>query len=149
MITPGPPAFPCSSGKRLLVGFTDRLPVEMVPATTLAGVSVPGLMRASYDSGENVYGFLVFLGTAGLGFVVLPTVGHATGLFPVDTEAEAAFSMVTLKAVPFLASLSTAAGLSYYQWLEQISVARRLAVYFATTLLAWVTAAAIAVFILG
>ena len=104
--------------------------------------------RATILAGSIIYGLLVFLGTAGLGFVVLPTVGHATGLFPVDTEAEAAFSMVTLKAVPFLASLSTAAAFSY-QWLMQLSIVRRLAVYFATTLLAWVTAAAIAVFILG
>jgi hypothetical protein len=95
-----------------------------------------------------VYGFLVFLGTALLGFVALPRLGHATGLFPVDTEAEAAFSMVTLKAVPFLASLSTAAALSY-PWLMRHSIAQRLAVYCGTALLAWVAAAAIAVLILG
>lgn len=56
--------------------------------------------------------------------------------------------MVTLKAVPFLASLSTAAAFSY-QWLRQLSIVRGLAMYCATTLLTWVTAAAIAVFILG
>jgi hypothetical protein len=95
-----------------------------------------------------LYGLLVFLGTAGLGFVALPTLAHASGLFPVDTEAEAAFSMVTLKAVPFLASLSSAAAFCY-QWLRQLSIVRRLAMYCGTTLLVWVTAAAIAVFILG
>ena len=104
--------------------------------------------RTTILVGSIVYGLLVFLGTAGLGFVALPTLAHATGLFPVDTEAEAAFSMVTLKAVPFLASLSTAAAFSY-QWLAQLSIVRRLAVYGGTTLLAWVVAAAIAAFLLG
>jgi hypothetical protein len=98
--------------------------------------------------GSIVYGFLVFLGTACLGFVVLPSVAHATGLFPLDTEAQAAFSMVTLKAVPLLASLSAAAALSY-EWLRRRSLALRLAIYCATILLAWTTAAAIAVFVLG
>jgi hypothetical protein len=104
--------------------------------------------RATILVGCIVYGFLVFLAAALLGFVVLPRFGHASGVFPVDTEAEAAFSMVTLKAVPFLASLSTAAALSY-PWLMRHSIARRLAVYCGTVLLAWVAAAAIAVLILG
>jgi hypothetical protein len=98
--------------------------------------------------GSIVYGFLVFLGTACLGFVVLPSVAHATGFFPLPTEAQAAISLVTLKAVPLLAGLSAAAALSY-EWLKRRSVALRLALYCATILLAWITAAAIAVFVLG
>ena len=65
-----------------------------------------------------------------------------------DTDAEAAFSFLTLKAVPFLVGLSAAAALSY-QWLTGLSVPRRVAVYAATTLLAWLTGAAIAAVILG
>lgn len=104
--------------------------------------------RATLLAGASVYGLLVFLGTAGLGFGVLPAVGHAMGLFPIDTEAEAAFSLVTLKAVPLLVGLSAAAALSY-QWLTGLSAPPRVAVYVATTVLAWLTGAAIAAVILG
>jgi hypothetical protein len=101
--------------------------------------------RATLLAGAIVYGLLVFLGTAGLGFVVLPSLGRVTGL---DTEAEAAFSFLTLKAVPLLVGFSAAAALSY-QWLTGLSVRRRVAVYFATTVLAWLTGAASAAVILG
>ncbi len=101
--------------------------------------------RAPTLVGAIVYGLLVFLGTAGLGFVVLPAVGQATGL---DTDAEAAFSFLTLKAVPFLVGFSAAAALSY-QWLTGLSAPRRVAAYSATTVLAWLTGAAIAAVILG
>ena len=101
--------------------------------------------RATLLTGAIVYGLLVFLGTAGLGFVVLPVVGHASGL---DTEAEAVFSFLTLKAVPFLVGLSAAAALSY-RWLTGLSVRRRMCVYVATTAFAWLTGAAIAAVILG
>ena len=101
--------------------------------------------RATLLARALVYGLLVFLGTAGLGFVVVPTLGRATGL---DTEAEAAFSFLTLKAVPLLVGFSAAAAFSY-QWLTGLSVPRRVAVYSATTVLAWLTGAAIAAVILG
>ena len=104
--------------------------------------------RTKLLAGAIVYGVLVFLGTAGLGFVVLPTIGYVSGLFPIDTEANAAFSLTTLKAVPFLAGLSAAATVSY-EWLMSLSIARRVVIYFATTLLAWVAGAAIAAFLLG
>lgn len=104
--------------------------------------------RTTLLVGSIVYGLLVFLGTAALGFVLLPAIGYATGLFPIQAEAAAAFSLVTLKGVPFLAGLSAAAALSY-EWLLGLSAARRVAVYSATTLLAWFTSAAIAAFILG
>jgi hypothetical protein len=110
-------------------------------AATGEGVS----SRATLLTGAIVYGLLVFLGTAGLGFGVLPTVGRATGL---DTEAEAALSFLTLKALPFLVGLSAASALTY-QWLTGLSVSHRVAVYTATTVLAWLTGAAIAAAILG
>jgi hypothetical protein len=99
-------------------------------------------------AGAVVYAFLVFLGTAVLGFVVAPFAGHAIGLFPIETDAQAAFSLLTLKAVPFLAGASTAAALSY-EWVLGFSLPRRFAVYGATVIVAWVTGAAIAAVILG
>jgi hypothetical protein len=104
--------------------------------------------RATLLAGAVVYGLLVFLGTAGLGFVVLPSVGYHTGLFSIETEAEAAFSLVTLKAVPFLVGLSAGAAFSY-RWLMRLSMGRRFAVYAATTVLAWVAGAAVAAFLQG
>jgi hypothetical protein len=101
--------------------------------------------RATLIAGAIVYGLVVFLGTAGLGFVVLPTVGRAMGL---DPDAEAAFSFLTLKAVPYLVGFSTAATLSY-PWLTRLSLPRRVAAYIATAVLAWLTGAAIAAVILG
>lgn len=105
-------------------------------------------MRPIAVAGAIVYGVLVFLGTAGLGFVVLPAIGYASGPFPIETEANATFSFVTLAAVPFLVGLSAAAALSY-EWLMGLSIARRVATYLATAVLAWVAGAAIAAFILG
>ena len=95
-----------------------------------------------------VYGLVVFLGTAAIGFVGMPAIAYAAGLFTLETEAQATFSLVTLKAVPFLVGLSAAAAATY-DLLARLSVARRIAIYLATTLLTWVTSAAIAVFILG
>ena len=96
-------------------------------------------------TGAIVYGLLVFLGAAGLGFGVLPMVARAAGL---DADAEAAFSFLTLKAVPLLVGLSAAAALSY-RWLTGLSIPRRVAVYAATTVSAWLAGAAIAAVILG
>lgn len=106
------------------------------------------LSRVTLLAGAATYGLLVFLGAVALGFVVLPTVGLVGGLFAIEAEARGAFSLVTLKAVPFLVGLSAAAALSY-EWLGALSIVRRLAVYSATTLLVWVSGAAIATFILG
>jgi hypothetical protein len=104
--------------------------------------------RTKLFAGAFVYGVLVFLGTAGLGFVVLPIIGYHSGLFPIETEADAAFSLTTLKAVPLLAGFSAATAVSY-EWLTSLPIARRIAIYLATTLLVWITAAAIAAFLLG
>jgi hypothetical protein len=101
--------------------------------------------RATLLAGAIIYGLSVFLGTAGLGFVVLPTVGRAWGL---DPDSEAAFSFLTLKAVPYLAGFSAAAACSY-QRLTGLPASRRVAVYTATTMLTWLTGAAIAAVILG
>lgn len=104
--------------------------------------------RAIRLAGAVAYAVLVFLGAAGLGFVVLPTLGYAGGLFAIEAEARGAFSLVTLEAVPFLVGLSGAAALSY-DWLATLSIGRRVVVYCATALLVWLSGAAIAVFILG
>ena len=99
-------------------------------------------------TGAIVYGLLVFLGTVVLGFVVLPVVAYASGLVPIETEAMAVFSLVTLKGVPFLACSSAAATLSY-DWLRRLSAVRRVVVYTVTTVAVWMAGAAIAVLILG
>lgn len=103
--------------------------------------------RAALIAKAIAYGLLVFLGSALLGFVVAPAIALATGSFQ-DTEAQATFSFVTLKAVPLLAGLSAAAAVSY-DLLARLSIARRVAVYLATTSITWLTGAAIAAFVLG
>jgi hypothetical protein len=96
----------------------------------------------------SAYGLLVFLGTALVGFVVVPTIAYVSGLFELQTEAQATFSLITLKAVPFLVGLSAAAAATH-DLLTGLSAARRVAICLATMLLAWLTGAAIAVLILG
>lgn len=99
-------------------------------------------------AGAALYGLLVFGGTAVLGFVVLPPLGYAAGLFTIETDARAAFSLVTLAAVPLLAGLSAGAGLSY-DWLTTLSRVRRLVVYAGTTATIWIVGAAVMVYVLG
>ena len=94
------------------------------------------------------YGLLVFLGTALVGFVVAPAIAYTSGLFELETDAQATFSLITLKAVPFLVGLSAAAAATY-DLLSRLSAARRVAIYFATMLLTWLTGAAVAVLVLG
>jgi lincosamide nucleotidyltransferase A/C/D/E len=121
------------------------LPIPEAYARFVSTGAPPGSSKVTLLAGASVYGLLVFLGTAGLGFAVLPSVGRAAGL---DAEAQAAFSFLTLKAVPFLAGLAAAAALSY-PWLRGLTVPRRAAVYAATTAFAWLAGAAIAAAILG
>ena len=97
--------------------------------------------------GAIAYGVVVFLGTAGFGFVVAPALGRASGRF-LETEAAAVFSMLTLKAVPFLVGISGAAALSW-AWVARRSWPLRAAVYAATVLLSWLTGAAVAALLLG
>jgi hypothetical protein len=99
-------------------------------------------------AGAALYAFLVFAGTAVLGFVVVPFVAHRVGWFPIETEAQAAFSLLTLGAVPFLVGLSTVAALAY-PWILQRSWPLRVAAYCATALAAWMIGAAISAFLFG
>jgi hypothetical protein len=98
--------------------------------------------------GAIAYGVLVFVGATGFGFVVMPVLGHASGRFPIEAEAEAVFSFLTLKGVPSLVGLSGAVALSY-SWIAKLSAPRRVAVYVATVLLCWVAGAAVAAFLLS
>src|SRR5215475_11213839 len=100
--------------------------------------------RAIQISSDVAYGLIVFLGTAGLGFVVLPTLCYAAGLIANETDARAAFSSITLKAVPVLFGFSAAAALSN-EWLAAFSIGRRVVAYLATTLLVWIVGAASAI----
>ena len=104
--------------------------------------------RTTLLAGAIFYSLLVFLGIATLGFVVAPVIGHATGLFPIETEAQATFSLLTLKAVPLIVGFSTAAAFSY-PWILGFSVPLRIAAYGATVLVAWAIGAGIAAVILG
>jgi hypothetical protein len=104
--------------------------------------------RATLLAGAIIYGLLVFLGTVGLGFVALPELVYAAGLFAIEAEGRGVLSLVTLKAVPFLVSLSAAAALSYERLLR-FSAVRRVAIYCATTMIIWLAGAAAAVLILG
>lgn len=104
--------------------------------------------RARRAAVAGLYGVLVFAGTAALGFAVLPPLAHASGWFPIETEAAAAFSLVTLKAVPLLAGLSAGAAFSYER-LASGSVVRRILVYALSSIAIWLVGASIAVFILG
>jgi hypothetical protein len=88
-----------------------------------------------------VYGVLVFLGTAATGFVVAPFLAHAAGFFPLEVEARAAFSLVTLEALPWLLGASTTSG---FLWpsLAALSSASRIGVWLANVLLVWTAGAA-------
>jgi hypothetical protein len=95
-----------------------------------------------------LYGLLVFVGTTLLGFVVAPFLGTSSGLFPIDTESAAFFSLLTLKGVPYLAALSALSGLLYSMDSER-GLPARAALFCANSLLAWLVAASIALAILG
>jgi hypothetical protein len=98
--------------------------------------------------GSVAYSVGVFAGAALLGFVVAPFLGIATGLFPIDTEASAFFSLLTLKGVPDLAILSAASGF-LAPALFRRGRGLRVALYAANVLLAWLVAVSIALAVLG
>jgi hypothetical protein len=98
--------------------------------------------------GSVAYSVGVFAGTALLGFVVAPVLGIATGLFPIDTEASAFFSLLTLKGVPDLAILSAASGF-LAPALFRRGRGLQVALYAANVLLAWLMAVSIALAVLG
>ena len=89
--------------------------------------------------GPIAYGALVFAGMAALGFVALPELGLASGLFTIDAEARGFFSLLTLRSVPFLLATST---LSAFAWprLRALSWPRRLALFVPNVLVAYAVA---------
>jgi hypothetical protein len=96
----------------------------------------------------GLYAVLVFAGAALLGFVVVPTLAHRIGWFPIETEAQGTFSLLTLEAVPFLVGFSTVSALAL-PWMLQRSWPLRVAAYAGTVLAAWLAGAAIAAVMLG
>jgi hypothetical protein len=98
--------------------------------------------------GSILYGLLVFGGTAVLGFVVAPFLGIASGLFPIDTEARAFFSLLTLKGVPYLVGLSLLSGAAYPRFSAR-RLRSRAAILALNVLLAWLIGASIALAMLG
>ena len=98
--------------------------------------------------GSVAYGVCVFLGTAVLGFVVAPLLGSATGLFPIDAEARAFFSLLTLEGVPDLLAFSALSGL-LYPTLSRRRPALWIALYAMNVVAAWLAGAAIALALLG
>ncbi len=98
--------------------------------------------------GSVAYCVGVFIGTAVLGFVVAPFLGIVTGLFPIDTEAQAFFSLLTLKGVPDLLAFSALSGL-LYPTLSRRGPALRIALYATNVVVAWLGGAAIALALLG
>ena len=88
-----------------------------------------------------LYGLLVFAGAALIGFVLAPRLAHALGWFPIEVEADAAFSLATLSSVPYLVGLCGASAF-LVPWLATLSAARRVAVYVANALVAWGAAVA-------
>jgi hypothetical protein len=90
-------------------------------------------------AGSIAYGALVFLGMAGLGFVALPALGLASGLFAIDAEARAFFSLLTLKSVPYLLAASTLCAFAYPR-LCALPWALRLAAFVANVLVAYAVA---------
>lgn len=106
------------------------------------------LDRSKLLWGAIAYGFLVLLGAALNGFVAAPAIACAAGLFTIHTDAQATFSFLTLKAIPFLWGLSVLAALSY-GWVARLSLRHRALSYGVSTFFVWVSGPAIAGFILG
>ena len=98
--------------------------------------------------GSAVYGLLVLAGVALLGFVVAPVLGTATGLFAIDTESAAFFSLLTLKGAPYWGGLGVASA-PLYGSLASRGTGVRIAVYAANVALAWLAGAGIAFSALG
>ena len=106
------------------------------------------MSRSKLFLASLAYALLVFAGTAVLGFVIAPLLGIASGRFPIDTDAQAVFSMLTLKGVPYLAGLCALSGLSYRR-ISQRRLPLRAALFALNVVLAWLIAASIALAILG
>lgn len=87
----------------------------------------------------SLYGLAVFAGAAVIGFVLAPLLAVATGWFAIAVEAQAAFSLATLSSVPYLVGLCAAAAFML-PWVATLSVPRRVGVYVASALVAWLGA---------
>lgn len=99
-------------------------------------------------AGAAVYGMLVFGGAALLGFVVAPFLGIESGLFAIDAEARAFFSLLTLKGVPYLVAISVLSSLAYPP-LRSRRLRLRLTLFTLNVVGAWLVSASIALAILG
>jgi hypothetical protein len=94
------------------------------------------------------YGLAVLAGTALLGFVVAPWLGIAAGLFPIEADGRAFFSLLTLRGAPYLMLLAALSSLAYPA-LSARRPSRRILAYGVNVLVAWLIAASIALAILG
>jgi hypothetical protein len=94
------------------------------------------------------YGLCVFTGTALLGFLIAPFLGIATGLFVIDAEARAFFSLLTLKGVPYLLALSVVSGVLYDRFSSR-RIRTRVATFGLDVVIVWLFGASIALAILG
>ena len=95
-----------------------------------------------------LYGLLVFAGALLIGFVVAPFLGIVSGLFPIDAEARAFFSLLTLRGVPVIAVLSAGSGCAYGS-IAQRPRSLRAALLALGALAVWLIGAASAFVLLG
>jgi len=106
------------------------------------------LSRSSVYLGPIAYVLQVFIGAALLGFAIAPALGTATGIFSIDVESQAFFSLLTLKGVPYLSALSILSAL-VYQPLSRLRVFPRVALSILNVVVAWLVAVSIALIMLG
>ena len=104
--------------------------------------------QARIYAGSAVYGLLVFGGTALLGFVVAPSLGSASRLFPIEADARAFFSLLTLEGAPYLAALGALSG-PLFQTLSRRRLRARVMLFGLNVLVAWLIGASIALSTLG
>jgi hypothetical protein len=109
---------------------------------------MPARSRAILALASAGYGLAVLAGTALLGFVIAPVVGIAFGLFPIEADGRAFFSLLTLRGVPYLMLLAALSGLAYPA-LSRQRIPRRILLYVVNVLVAWLIGASIALAILG
>jgi len=95
-----------------------------------------------------VYGLLIFVGVSAFGFVVAPVLGIESGFFPIEAEARAFFSLLTLKGVPYILPLSVGSAILHHA-VRRRRLSLRVALYCLNVVLAWVVTASIALAILG
>jgi hypothetical protein len=98
--------------------------------------------------GSALYALLVLVGIALTGFVVAPALGTASGLFAIDAESAAFFSLLTLKGAPYWGGLGVASA-ALYAALARRGALARMGAYAANVVLAWLAGAAVALLALG